>query len=202
MSLLKLALCAAAAMLIAGCGDDDSTTSNTVTETVTQSTEASTETTESTTSTTDVAAGPVGPLAPDALGPLPVESSPDEARAAFGEPDDIEEVSLGTGPAPQVTWIYEMSGGTVRLNFATETDELRQYVVTTPELETAEGIAVGSTQRDVVLAYGNGLPLAPIGDGLILSADGSDKPPALTFNFSGKQVEAITGGDILQPAGE
>ena len=183
----------AATLLIAGCGDDEST--STVTETATQSTQ-SVSTTETPTD------GPVGPLAPDALGPLLVESSEDEAREAFGEPDDIEEVNLGTGPAPQVTWTYEMEGGTVRLNFATETDELRQYVVTTPELETAEGIAVGSTQKEVILAYGNGLPLAPIGDGLILSADKPGSAPALTFNFDGKEVLGITGGDILQPAGE
>ena len=190
--------CAAAALLIlllAGCGDDESTTSA-VTETATA------QTTQSVSTETATGEGPVGPLAPDALGPLPVESSQDEAREAFGEPDEIEEVNLGMGPAPQVTWTYEMEGGTVRLNFATETDELRQYVVTTPELETAEGIAVGSTQKDVLLAYGNGLPLAPIGDGLIYNGSGTDRPPALTFNFSGKAVEAITGGDILQPAGE
>ena len=39
--------------------------------------------------------GPVGPLAPDAIGPLPIGASEDEAREAFGEPDDVAEVNLG-----------------------------------------------------------------------------------------------------------
>lgn len=191
----------ALALAFAGCGSDDSTSSTTSASTVTETATVQEEPT--TTTTPEPTAEPAGPLGPSAIGPLSIGASEDEAQAAFGEPDakQEEDLSAGAGPPPQVTWTYELGDGTVDLKFSTEADELRQYVVTSPSLATDQGIAVGSDKAAVEDEYGK-LPAAPIGDGLLLSEGKPGTAPALTFNFDGATLFAITGGDLFQPAGE
>jgi len=147
---------------------------------------------------------PVGPLGTSSIGPLSLGASEDEARAQFGEPDEIQEVNLGGGgPAPQVTWTYALGDGTVDLKFSTAGDGLRQYTVSSPSLATNSGVAIGSDIAPIEQEYGDQLRPHPIGSGgTVLSEGRPGTSPALTFVVDGSTITFITGGDLFQPAGE
>jgi hypothetical protein len=192
-----------AAVVLAGCGGDD---------------EATTEADTSTGETTGVFSnmhdpgegaegGPSGTLAAEGIGELEVGASEDEVRAAFGEPVDEFEVDLGGGggEAPQVNLIYRFAKGDVTIKIDTKDDTFAAYDVYTDELETADGIAVGDPIAEVRKTYGDDLAKSPLGlDSLVYSpsSPGRAESPALTFAYQGKKITAISGGDVVQPAGE
>jgi hypothetical protein len=151
--------------------------------------------------------GPTGALTAEGIGEVEVGATEDEVRSAFGEPIDTIEVDLGAGggEAPQVNWIYRFEEGDVTIKFDSRDDTFVQYDVYTPELETEDGFRVGDTDSDLEDRYGDDLAGSPLGvHSLVLSASkpGTAEPPALTFAIDGKKVIAISGGDVVQPAGE
>lgn len=179
---------AVAIAVFAGCGSDDETTTTTTTEAETPS-------------------GPTGALTAEGIGDVEVGSSEDEVRAAFGEPDETTDVdfSAGGGEAPQVNWTYRLSEGDVTIKFETKGDTVAAYDVQTPELETEDGFKVGDTDSELEERYGEDLTGSPLGiHALVLSASnpGTAQSPALTFGIDGKEIIAISGGEVVQPAGE
>jgi hypothetical protein len=91
------------------------------------------------------------------------------------------------------------------LKFDTNTGELAAYDVYTTELETADGIRVGDPDSLLEKRYGEDLSGSPLGiHALVLSAKkpGTAESPALTFGIDGKNISVISGGEVIQPAGE
>ena len=79
------------------------------------------------------------------------------------------------------------------------------YDAYTTELETADGIRVGDPDSLLQKRYGDDLIGSPLGvHAVVLSAKkpGTTESPALTFAIDGKNISAISGGQVVQPAGE
>lgn len=148
------------------------------------------------------AGGPYGILGTSAIGPVKIGMTEDEVRALFGEPHEVTTVNLGDGPAPQISWTWNLQGGDVILKFATATGQLAQYHVTTPVLATASGVRVSDSIAPILQRYGDQLQPGPFGDSLVLSENEPGSQPALVFYLEGETITNITGGDIFQPAGE
>ncbi len=187
-------LALACALALAGCGGDDETTTSAITENV-HDPGAGAE------------GGPTGALTAEGIGEVEVGATEDEVEAAFGEPVDVVDVDLGGGGGgpPQVNWVYRFPEGDVTIKFDTEDDTFAAYDVHTPELETDDGFRVGDTDSELEKRYGDDLAGSPLGvHALVLSASkpGSAQSPALTFAIDGKKIIAISGGDVVQPAGE
>lgn len=188
---------------LAGCGGDD--------ETTTEPTEATGATSGVYSNLHDPGAGaeggPTGALTAEGIGDVEVGAGEDEVREAFGEPVDAIDVDLGGGGGgpPQVNWVYRFTEGDVTIKFDAEDDTFAAYDVYTPELETGDGFKVGDPIADVEKRYGDDLAKSPLGlDTLVLSSTrpGTAKSPALGFAYQGKKVTAISGGAVVQPAGE
>jgi len=188
-----------AALVIAGCGDDGDETT-----TVTETTETSTTSSSTSTTTTETSDGPSGELSPSAIGVVEIGAAEDDVIEAFGEPHDRQAVDLGGGGvAPQENWVYELPGGDVTLKFDTGEQALDSYDVYTSTLTTAEGIKVGDPESLLEKTYGGDLTDSPIGlDSLVFSEGSPGTEPALTFALDNGKIIAITGGSLVQPAGE
>jgi hypothetical protein len=183
-------------MAMLACGDDDETTTATTTAGPTPHDPG-----------VGAEGGPYGELTASGIGPIEVGASADEVEAQFGEPIETVEVDFGGGGggAPQENWIYRFPKGDVTIKFDTKTGEFAAYDVYTTELATGDGIAVGDPESLVRKRYGDELAESPLGlDSLVLSesAPGTARPPALTFAVQGRKILAISGGEVVQPAGE
>ena len=104
-----------------------------------------------------------------------------------------------------MNWIYRFTQGDVTIKFDTKSDTFAAYDVYTPELETEDGFKVGDPIADVQERYGDDLAGARSGSTPSSSRapkPGSTESPALTFAIDGKKITAISGGEVVQPAGE
>ena len=189
---LVSALAAVAAAAVIGCGGEDEPTT--------------TEPSGPTPHDPGVGAegGPRGELRAGGIGTVEVGASEDEVAEAFGEPIDKLEVDFGAGKsAPQMNWIYRFSDGDVTIKFDNRSESFAAYDVYTTELATEDGIKVGDEEAVLRKRYGDRLAESPLGlDSLVLSEGEPGSSPALTFALKGGKVMAISGGDIVQPAGE
>ena len=152
------------------------------------------------------ATGPTGELGTSSVGEVRIGMEMDEVEAAFGRPDSEEEVSFG-GPgseAPQIDWVWDLSGGEFVLQFQTSDDTVTGYRSFSADLATADGFTVGTPLSEVEQRYGDELREGLIGSGTLLLSEG--KPgtyPGITFaaNSPKGPIVAIEGGE-LQPAGD
>lgn len=198
-SVLSAALASAlAALAIAACGGGDDTTAESA---ATSGAEANGHDPGA-----GAEGGPVGELTATGIGDVEIGATEDEVEAAFGEPIDVFSVDFGTGAkAPQANWVYRFPGGDVTIKFDTDDDTVAAYDVHSPELETADGVKVGDPDSKLERLYGDELTGSPLGvHALVLSATkpGTAESPALTFAIDGKKISAISGGEVVQPAGE
>ena len=172
-------------------------------------------TAETTTVTTTVTTGqttaepeprePHGTIGIRIFGPVTQGMSQKAVRTRFGPPDRIRDVSLSPGPPPQTDWIWDVPGGTVTLKFDSATGQLAQYSTDSPHFESAAGVSVGDSIRPVMRKYEDQLVESPLGTGaLVLSQDEPGTSPALTFAmaYGGNRIVEISGGAVVQPAGE
>ena len=189
------AMLCAVCLLGAGCGrEQDSTT--TVTTTVTSG-EGSTA--------HQPPPGPYGTIGIRIFGPVEAGMSEQAVRRLFGEPDRIRDVSLSPGPPPQTDWIWDVPGGTVTLKFDNSVHQLSQYATDSPRFESAAGVSVGDSIKPVLKRYEGELVESPLGTGaLVLSQDAPGSSPALVFSLvqGGNRIVEISGGAVVQPAGE
>ena len=207
MRRLPAILAVLASIALVGCGDDDDETT-TATETTTTTTTAA-GATGPTPHDPGIGAegGPTGALTANGIGTVGVGATPDEVEAEFGEPIDTHGVDLGGGGgnAPQDNWVYRFPKGDVTIKFDTKSGEFAAYDVYTSDLETDDGIRVGDPESMLRKLYGNNLAESPLGlNTLVLSelAPGTAKSPALSFALQGGKIITISGGDVVQPAGE
>jgi hypothetical protein len=179
----------------AGCSATEPTTT-TVTTTVTAEAEPSPP-------SEPAAKGPYGVMGPRMFGPVSIGVNENAVRAQFGMPDRIEEVNFGSGAAPQTNWVWRLRGGTVTFKFDNSTGQLAGFSTTSPEIETSVGVSVGDSIQRVREDEGDQLVPSPIGtNSLVLSEGEPGTAPALTFVLQGVRIVEISGGAIVQPAGE
>lgn len=152
---------------------------------------------------------PYGPLGTSSIGAAKVGMSPDEVSRFFVAPDRKQDVNFGGGSAPQVDWIYDVSGGTLRLQFdVTEGhNELTGYTTDSASFSTVSGYKVGSSMPEVEKRYGDqlttpgfGIPCGPP-SGSCLLPEGDSGYPGITFSYSDDVISDISGGN-QQAAGE
>lgn len=151
--------------------------------------------------------GPYGDLTASGIGPVEVGATQDEVEAEFGEPIETQDVDFGGGggKAPQENWLYRFPTGDVTIKFDNRTGEFAAYDVYATDLETADGVKVGDSKSQLRKRYGDDLAESPLGlDSLVLSESnpGTAESPALTFALQGGKIFTISGGDVVQPAGE
>ena len=191
---LAAALCALC-VLTTGCGrHQDQTT--TVTRTVTSG---------DGTAQQRPPRGPYGTIGIRIFGPVEAGMSEQAVRRLFGEPDRIRDVSLSPGPPAQTNWIWDVPSGTVTLKFDNSVHQLSQYATDSPRFESAAGVSVGDSIKPVMKRYEGKLVESPLGTGaLVLSQDAPGSSPALVFSLAyGKnRIIEISGGAVVQPAGE
>jgi hypothetical protein len=126
-------------------------------------------------------------------------------RGLFGEPDRVRDVSLSPGPPAQTNWIWDVAGGTVTLKFDNSAHQLSQYATDSAHFESAAGVSVGDSIKPVMRRYERKLVESPLGTGaLVLSQDAPGSSPALVFSlvYGGNRIVEISGGAVVQPAGE
>jgi len=148
---------------------------------------------------------PTGTIGIRYFGPISIGMPQDRVRMEFGRPDSTEEVNFGTGEAPQTNWIWEVEGGTVTLKFDNSTGTLAGYSTDSPEFESAPGVSVGDSIKPVEEEFAGQLVEDPLGTGaLVLSEGAPGSSPALTFALErdGNRIVQISGGAVVQPAGE
>jgi hypothetical protein len=183
------------ALAVAGCSATEEETT-TVTTTVTAEAEPDVQ-------QEPAAKGPYGVIGPRGFGPIHIGVNDNAVRAQFGMPDQVEDVNFGGGAAPQTNWIWEVRGGTVTVKFDNSTGRLAGFATTSPEFESTAGVSVGDSIERVREAEGDRLVPSPIGtDSLVLSEGEPGTAPALTFALEGLRIVEITGGALVQPAGE
>jgi len=152
------------------------------------------------------ASGPYGDLGITSVGPVEVGMDEKQAEAIFGKPDKKEEVSFA-GPgvkAPQIDWVWELSGGQFRLKFETKNHTVTGYSTQSSDLTTEEGFGVGTDCKEIRDKYGDQLGEAPLGSGTLMLSEGAkDTYPGLVFACDDKtdQVTEVGGGEA-QPAGD
>jgi hypothetical protein len=196
---IAYALGALIALVLAGCSATEEETT-TVTTTVTA--EAETET-EQGAITEPPGKGPYGVMGPRVFGPVNIGVNENAVRAQFGPPDRTEDVNFGGGSAPQTNWVWEVNGGTVTLKFDNSMGTLAAYSTTSPEFESSAGVSVGESIRPVRESEGDRLVPSPLGtDAVVLSEGDPGTGPALTFALDGQRIVEISGGALIQPAGE
>ncbi|HYU60911.1 MAG TPA: hypothetical protein VEK39_09125 [Solirubrobacterales bacterium] len=170
---------------------------------------------ETTTVTTTVTAGeqigqeetprePHGTIGVRVFGPVAVGMSQRAVRMRFGRPDRVRDVNFGEGEAPQTNWIWDVEGGTVTLKF-NATGMLAGYSTTSPQFESAGGVSVGDSIRRAQRRYGDELVPHPQGTGAyVLYEGGAESSTGLTFTlkYGGTEIVEISGGAVVQPAGE
>jgi hypothetical protein len=148
---------------------------------------------------------PTGTIGIRYFGPVSIGMPQDRVRMEFGRPDRTEEVNFGTGGSPQTNWIWEVEGGTVTLKFDNATGTLAGYSTDSPEFESAPGVSVGDSIEPVEQEFVDQLVEDPLGSGaLVLSEGVPGTSPALTFALerNGSRIVQISGGAVVQPAGE
>jgi hypothetical protein len=148
---------------------------------------------------------PTGAIGIRYFGPVTIGMTQDRVRVEFGRPDRTEEVNFGGGDAPQTNWIWEVEGGTVTLKFDNATGTLAGYSTDSPEFESAPGVSVGDSIKPVEEEFADQLVEDPLGSGaLVLSEGAPGSSPALTFALerNGNRIVQISGGAVVQPAGE
>jgi hypothetical protein len=186
---------------LAGCAAFEESTT-TVTTTVTAEADAEAEA-EAEAPAEPPAKGPYGVMGPRVFGPINIGVNDNAVRAQFGQPDRTEDVNFGGGAAPQTNWIWELRRGTVTLKFDNSTGRLAGYSTTSPEIESSAGVSVGDSLQRLREREGEALVPSPIGtNALVLSEGEPGTAPALTFALQGQIIVEISGGAIVQPAGE
>lgn len=194
---LILALCALGLCVFAGCGrQDDETT--TVTTTV--------STGDGTTTEQEQHRGPRGTVGIRIFGPVTIGMTEHVVRSKFGRPDKVTDVNFsGTSEAPQTNWVWDVAGGSVTLKFDNSNGTLAGYSTDSPQFESAAGVSVGDSIRPVQTEYGDALVPSPLGTGALVLSEGTPgSSPALTFALEegGTRIVEISGGAVVQPAGE
>lgn len=196
-----LCLLLALPLVLAACGDDETTT---VTEEVTVTEgEAGTETADPTEADAS-ADGPSGALSTAGVGPIERGATTAEVTEAFGEPDEqIEAVGCElAGPnAPQVlTWTWELGDGEVSLVFDAKSATLNSYRTDSAELATDRGDRVGD--RFASLKGNWGAKLKPLPLGLEPTAQRGfwwvrdNQRAELLFDIRGGVIKRIEGADV------
>ena len=192
----RVAALAAAALLLAGCAESrDETTTVTTTVTAEEKPEP----------IKPAERAPTGTIGIRYFGPVSIGMPHDRVQMEFGQPDRTEEVNFGTGEAPQTNWVWEVEGGTVTLKFDNSTGTLAGYSTDSPEFESAPGVSVGDSIKPVEQEFADQLVEDPLGSGaLVLSEGAPGSSPALTFalEHNGNRIVQISGGAVVQPAGE
>jgi hypothetical protein len=192
---IACALGALLSLLLAGCSATEQETT-TVTTTVTAEPDTGVQ-------PEPAAKGPYGVMGPRVFGPINIGVNDNAVRAQFGMPDKTEEVNFGGGAAPQTNWVWKVRGGTVTLKFDNSTGQLAGFSTTSPAFESSAGVSVGDSIRPVRESEGDRLVPSPIGtDAVVLSEGEPGTAPALTFALRGQRIVEISGGAIVQPAGE
>lgn len=181
---------------LAGCGrEQDQTT--TVTTTVSD---------DAATAAEEAPRGPHGTIGVRIFGPVTIGMPEKAVRMSFGRPDKVREVNFGgDAKAPQTNWIWNVDGGTVTLKFDNSNGTLAAYSTTSPEFESAAGVSVGDSIRPVMEQNEGELVESPLGAGaLVLSEGAPGSSPALTFAmaYGRNRIVEISGGAVVQPAGE
>ena len=149
--------------------------------------------------------GPYGTIWIRIFGPVEAGMSEQPVRRLFGEPDRVRDVSLSSGPPAQTNWIWDVPGGTVTLKFDNSVGQLSQYATDSPHFESAAGVSVGDSIKPVLRKYEGDLTESPLGNGaIVLSQDAPGSSPALVFStvYGGNRIVEISGGAVVQPAGE
>ena len=138
-------------------------------------------------------------------------------RRALQEVDDVELAVIApdsnrSATARSITtrhplWVEEVKfdDGTVTLKFDNASGGLAAYSTTSGQFESAAGVAVGNSIRPVLDERGDELVESPLGTGaLVLSEGAPGSSPALTFAmaFDRNEIVEISGGAVVQPAGE
>jgi hypothetical protein len=192
-------LCAAATT---GC-DAVETETTTVTTTVTEGADGPTG--GSTSGGVAAPKGPRGTMGIRVFGPVQLGMTEDRVRDEFGEPDRIRDVNFGVGDAPQTNWIWDLGDRTVTLKFDNSSGTLAQWTTDSPQIESVAGVSVGESIKPVMEQFPDDLIADPQGTGaLVLSQDAPGSSPALTFALAegGNEIVQITGGALVQPAGD
>jgi hypothetical protein len=153
--------------------------------------------------------GPRGPLTANAIGPAEVGMTAGEVERVLGRPERKRAVSLGTGPAPEVDWIWTRRGFETRLLFETRRGTLAGYCTDDPDLRTPDGVHPrGATLGMLRRHYGDRLNRSPIGPegpvpaNYLLPRKRSAPYPALAFAVAeNSEVASICGG-LPRPAGD
>ena len=186
----------AAALGLAACGDDDTTT---VTETV-----LPTETEATETELTEPTAGkaPSGELSSAGIGEVTVGATTEDVRELFGAADNAVIVPgcelAGPNAEEVITWTYQVGDDDLVLTFGARSAELTFYRSLTAALETTRGDRIGDTYADVKANWGDELEPVPIGqptpkNGLWWVREGKQE---LVFDIVAGEVGAISGGDF------
>ena len=139
------------------------------------------------------------------FGPLQLGMTEAKVTEELGEPDRVEDVNFGTGAAPQTNWVWDVAGGTVTLKFDNSNGTLAGWSTDSPQVESAPGVSVGDSIKPVMEEFSEELVADPQGSGaLVLSEGAPGSSPALTFALAegGNEIVQITGGALVQPAGD
>jgi hypothetical protein len=201
-----LAACAALALgaaVAAGCSLVEAETT-TVTTTVTADSGATGEE-GATTGGLAAPEGPRGTMGIRVFGPLALGMMEARVSEEFGPPDRKVDVNFGTGDAPQTNWVWDVGDGTVTLKFDNSNGTLAGWSTDSPRIESAPGVSVGDSIKPVMERFPDELIADPRGSGaLVLSEGAPGSSPALTFALAENENEIvqITGGALVQPAGE
>jgi hypothetical protein len=145
---------------------------------------------------------PSGTVTATSVGAVQVGMSTAEVGRHFTPPDSRQIVNFGSGPAPEVDWIWLLPGGELTLQFDRRRDELASYETSSSAFATTSGIGVGDSFIPIQRKYGSQLRISPVGEHTVILSEGRPGTyPALTFHVYDQVVEGI-GGGIGRPAGE
>jgi hypothetical protein len=174
---------------IAGCGDGNSATVASDSQT------AATQ--------TAVASGPRGALDFTGVGPVTQGTSMEKAREAFGSPDRTQRVpgcELSGPNAPEVViWTWDLEDGDFILNFDASSGALKSYRTTSSKLPTSAGNHVGDSFQSLRDSYGPTLRPLKLGSETPSPQSGiwfvrKNSKSQLTFTIAGGRVRTIAGG--------